>query len=387
MSDVSEVIDIISSISSDLDLDEILREITEKIAQLVGVDSCAISLLDTENKAVVVTADYISSRVANALDDFPAKRRVLRDKVALMVFVHDPTADKAERDLLKAFKWAGVLMLAMEYKGNAIGLMELYTDKPARNQFTEATVTICQALANQAAIAVENARVLRELDEKRAALRQISQRVIRTQEDERRRISRELHDELGQSLTALRLNIEVAQHSLPKRASPKLARSIEEAGRLVARVHETTHNLALDLRPAMIDDLGLVSTLHWEFDRYEQLSGQTVDFETDLVEGLLQPEMEISIYRIVSEALTNVYRHANASQVRVMLLRLKDSVVVTVEDDGIGFNSVGRLKSPTKRESLGLVSMKERAELLGGRLQVISDVGRGTKIQAEFPLN
>ena len=396
--DLAGIVDIISSISANLDLEEILTEISEKTAQLAGADSCAISLWDREIDAVVVEADFISPKAkvcgeeiddigqAYYFADFPATQQVLFEQVPLAVYSGDPAADQAETGLLKIFQWAGVLMLPMVYKGETIGLMELYVDEN-RNQFTDHIVRICQALANQAAVAIENARLFKELETQREALRQISLQLVNTQEEERRRISRELHDELGQTLTALRVNLEIAQQALPLGASAKLFHSIEEAGRLAAHTQDTARNLSLELRPAMLDDLGLVSTLYWEIDRHEQLTGQTVEFETDLIDQYLQPELEITIYRIITEALTNVCRHADATYVRICLRALNDVLLVSVVDNGVGFDAAGWRESPAKRRSLGLVSMRERAELLNGQLEVSSEIGRGTTVRVQFPVN
>jgi signal transduction histidine kinase len=569
--DVDAILEIMSSISSSLALDEILAEVTEKTAQILEADSCAISRWDRENNTVVVLADYVSPEVAIPLDDvndvgaayplahYPATARVLSEHTPLVVYADDPAADEAEKELLKAFEWDGVLMVPMLYKERAVGLMEVYLDDRLRYQFADDDVILCQALANQAAIAIQNAqlyqeaeegrlqaealqvisralaseldyqrivrnvaefayrlvgaqfvyvtvpevngfrpvavagrdegyvavtcstgdsagllsqgplgravegktpvvvadiqreptfavwreeadtrglramvavpllshnrvvgvlaayarqpdffgpgdvamlmalasqaavaiqnaRLFAELEAQREALRHVSLRLVSAQEEERRRISRELHDELGQALTALKINLDVALRALPADASPKLRHGVQEARSLAAQTLETARSLSLELHPTTLDDLGLISALRWEIDRYEQRTDQSIHFEVELAGAVLQLELEITIYRVITEALTNVARHAQANHIRVYLLVENRQVAAGVEDDGVGFDAAGWFDSPAGRQSLGLVSMRERAELLGGRLEVISEPGRGTKVQVQLPI-
>ncbi len=398
MHEVATILEIISSISSTLALDEILAKVTEKTAQIVDADSAAISLWDRENDTVIVLADYISPHIvipeddindvgtSYPLADYPATVQVLREQVSLIIDVDHPAADKAEQNLLKVFQWAGVLMVPMLYKGQAIGLMELYVDHGRYFLFTEDKVTLCQALANQAAVAIENSRLFAELEAQQKTLRQISLRLVNTQEEERRRLSRELHDELGQALTALKINLDVARRMLSANAPPKLHRSLEEASRLAAQTQERARDLSLALRPAILDDLGLVSALRWELDCYEQRTSQTTSCEANLADLVLSPELEITIYRIISEALTNVARHAHASRVHVYLRVEGQSIVAGVEDDGIGFDPTGWLNPLAQRPSLGLINMRERTQLLGGQFLITSKPERGTKIQVQFPI-
>jgi signal transduction histidine kinase len=395
---VATIFELISAISSTLTLDDILARVTEKTAQIIGADSCAISLWNRENDTVVVLADFISPDVIIPKDDiydvgvaypltnFPATARVLHQRVPLIIDVDHPVADKAEQDLLKVFRWTGVLMVPMLYKDQAIGLMELYVDQGRLVRFTEDKVKLCQALANQAAIAIENGRLFSELERQREALRQLSLRLVNTQEEERRRLSRELHDELGQALTALKINLDLARRNLPVDAPAKLQRSLEEASQLAIHTQERARGLSLALRPTILDDLGLVPALRWELDCYEQRTGLTVYFRADLAEVVLSPELEITLYRIISEALTNVARHACARHSWVLLQAQDHHIAATIEDDGIGFDAIRWFDSPGARHSLGLVSMRERAQLLGGSLSITSKPNCGAKIQVQFPI-
>jgi signal transduction histidine kinase len=266
---------------------------------------------------------------------------------------------------------------------NLVGVLAAYTDQP--DFFGSNEVGTLMSLASQAAVAIHNAQLFAELEAQRQALQRVSLRLVNAQEEERRRISRELHDELGQALTALKINLDVARRAIPADAS-KLNQSVHEASSLAVQTLETARNLSLELHPAILDDLGLVAALRWEIDRFEQRTGQRVHFKTGLNDIALRAELEITLYRIITEALTNVARHAQATDISVELYIENRRLTLKVEDDGIGFDAAGWFSSPAERQSLGLVGMRERAELLGGQLEVNSKPGRGTKIWVQLPL-
>ena len=265
-----------------------------------------------------------------------------------------------------------------------IAVLIAFVDQP--DFFKPNDVAALMSLASQTAVAIQNARLFEELETQREKLHQVSLRLAKAQEEERRRISRELHDQLGQTLTALKINLDVSYRILPPDSPEQLQISIREASTLAKQTLESARNLSLELHPAMLDDLGLVAALRWEIDRYEQRMGQTVQFEANLKDTVLLPELKITIYRIVIEALTNAARHAQANEMSVQL-RLEDQQVkISIEDNGVGFDAEALARTPTKRQSLGLVSMRERAELLGGALHVRSMPGKGTRVKAQIPI-
>jgi signal transduction histidine kinase len=397
MNEVVAILEIMASISSTLALDEILAQIVEKTAQIMGADGCAISLWNAQENTIVVMADYIAPEArieddvqdvgrAYSLDQFPATARVLQEQIPLVVYADDSASDTFEKGLLKLLQWDGVLMLPMVYKGRPIGLMEIYTDDQQRYRFNQDNIRLCQALAIQAAVAIENARLFTELAAQQAALHQLTLRLINAQEEERRHVSRELHDELGQALTALKISLDLVNQGLPDKTPLKLRNHLAEARQLAFYTQETVRTLALHLRPPLLDDLGLIPTLRWEIDRHRQRTQQIVQFEAGLDDVFLSPELEITIYRIVTEALTNVARHAQAQHLRVFLQVQQQQLLVGIEDDGHGFEAEEWFSSPAERQSLGLVSMQERVQLLAGQFQIISKPGLGTKILAQFPL-
>ena len=225
---------------------------------------------------------------------------------------------------------------------------------------------------------VEEAR--REYTER---LKSLSQQLMKAQEVERRHIARELHDEIGQALTAVKINL---QAILRNPDTQKLAARLEESISTVERTLNQVRDLSLDLRPSILDDLGLVAALRWYLDRQAERAGFNAQFTAEIAEGALTPELEITCFRIVQEALTNVVRHARARHVRVSLGCEGQELLLAVEDDGVGFDQSAARDRAVQGTSLGLLGMQERVVLLGGRLDLESTPAQGTCIRVHFPL-
>ena len=218
-----------------------------------------------------------------------------------------------------------------------------------------------------------------ELSQANAALRAMSLRLVEVQEKERRFVAHELHDQLGQTLTGLKL---VLQMSL-KPTNPAQAEPFAEALRLIDDLMERIRRLSVDLRPHMLDDLGLVPALEWHFRRFGKQTGIQVQLKRTATFSRLPALIETAAYRIVQEALTNVARHSGAKEAEVRLWADEERLRVQVEDRGKGFSAEQALAA---RNSTGLAGMRERAELLGGEFTLESSPGSGTLITVELPL-
>jgi PAS domain S-box-containing protein len=212
-------------------------------------------------------------------------------------------------------------------------------------------------------------------------LRALSRQLLDLQEAERRHLARELHDEVGQTLTALKLNLDALGKAWPDGPPPPaLEDSLAVVGQAIAEVR----NLSLDLRPSHLDDLGLVPALRWYVERQAQRAGFHARLDANL-DGRLSPDTETACFRVVQEALTNVMRHANAGEVAVTLGRRDGSIELTVRDDGAGFDVAAARRRAARGASLGLLGMQERVQLLGGTIDVQSAPGQGTEIRIRFP--
>lgn len=223
--------------------------------------------------------------------------------------------------------------------------------------------------------------VTRDISERKQAedaLRTLSHRLVEVQETERREIARELHDEIGQALTGLKLLLETANRPSRRNSRSSLGEAQVLINELMARVQD----MSLDLRPAMLDDLGLVPALLWHFERYTAQTGVQVHFEHKGLQRRFAPQIETAVYRIVQEGLTNVARHAHVDEATVRLVAGRVAVSVQIEDHGTGFDSERALSDGT---SNGLNGMRERAGLLGGRFRINSSPGAGTRLVARFP--
>jgi PAS domain S-box-containing protein len=220
------------------------------------------------------------------------------------------------------------------------------------------------------------------LRESAKRLQHLSRRLLEVQEAERRHLARELHDEFGQVLAGITLHLYAAKGLAGEAAVPRL----DECAALLRQAGDQVRNLALELRPTMLDSLGLEATLHWLAEHHQQRTSMDTQVVGHLSGATLSSELAIACFRVVQEALTNVARHSAARHVRIELSQSESGVDLVVRDDGVGFDVPTIQAQAAQRGSLGLLGMRERIQILGGSLEVESEPGRGTRIRAAFPL-
>ncbi len=223
-----------------------------------------------------------------------------------------------------------------------------------------------------------------ELTAASTRLQQLSRRLLDVQERERRHLARELHDEIGQVLTVAKIHLQSA--ALGPQAE-NVAAKIREPLALLDRLLAQVRSLSLDLRPPLLDDLGLVPALHWLFQQQGGGAGPHVHLFTDPALSRFDPTLETACYRIAQEALTNALRHSRAKNINVTLSANEQHLRLVVEDDGVGFDPAAARDRAERGGSLGVLGMHERASLVGGSLSLLSAPGRGTMIDAVFPLS
>lgn len=222
-----------------------------------------------------------------------------------------------------------------------------------------------------------------KLVESTRKLQALSRRLVEAQETERRHIARELHDEIGQALTVVQINLQaVLQSPDPKTEAPRL----EESLKMVEQVLGQVDDISLNLRPPILDDLGLEAALGWFAERQVALVGLQVKFQANLLGRRLDPRIETECFRVAQGALTNVVRHAKARIVNVELHQEARLLHLRVRDDGIGFDVAAVRDQAVRGASLGVLSMEERAALAGGGLELKSAPGQGSQVHAWFPL-
>jgi len=239
---------------------------------------------------------------------------------------------------------------------------------------------LLQSFANLGAIAIQNSLLLDRVQKGNEQLHALSQRLMKAQEEERLNLSRELHDELGQLLIAAIFQLGLLERN--STSSDAVQGHVEELRATVNKIQQELHSLAVNLRPASLDHVGLVSAIEQYITEFRKQYGLKVEFETAGMQNRRLPSaVETAIFRIVQESLTNVILHAQATQVDVVINRKGGALIAIIEDNGVGFfPSVA-----TDGDHLGLFGMRERVEMLGGSLTIESEPGKGTTVRAEVP--
>lgn len=280
-------------------------------------------------------------------------------------------------DWIKKQGWEGCLCVSVFREGQLQGMV-FVVDKDYE-KFGEDHAEFFETLSRQMGIAIQNAKLFEKVEQSHTEMRSLSLRLVNAQEGVRRYIARELHDEIGQVLTGLKLVLEM--HALE--CEGKMTERLSEAMTTVNQLQSFVRELSLDLRPALLDVLGLFRTLPWYFERFRKKTSITVHFQYSNVENNRFPaEKETAIYRIVQEALTNVARHAQVNEVAVRLWYEDKTLKVQIQDKGAGFDAESALRAGNTN---GLNGMRERATLLGGHFTIETHPGSGTRLTAELP--
>jgi two-component system, NarL family, sensor histidine kinase UhpB len=212
----------------------------------------------------------------------------------------------------------------------------------------------------------------------------VAAQILRAMEEERKRLARELHDETSQSLTTIIVNLDVIEKQLPN-TGDEMAGRVRLTTEIAQRTLDETRRLMFDLRPSVLDDLGLVPALRWFVNQRVQPRGIKVDFQASGFEGRLPEELETALFRIAQEAMTNAVKHARAKKVAVTIARETGQISAVIADDGVGFHPVHVVSKDDKERGLGLFGMQERASLVGGSVQIDSAPGRGTTVRVTVP--
>ncbi|MDE3067994.1 MAG: PAS domain S-box protein [Verrucomicrobiota bacterium] len=230
------------------------------------------------------------------------------------------------------------------------------------------------------------AKIVRDMTERKQmdeALRQLSRKILEAQEEERRRISRELHDEVGQSLTAVSVALATLRHN-GVADSENFSRTLAGSQRLLVGTMETVHRFARELRPALLDELGLLPAVRSHVKNFAARSGLRVRFSADAAAERLNVEQKTALFRIAQESLTNVAKHAHASRVRFSIRQTEDGICMEIADNGRSFRGDPGTAAKQKQR-LGLLGMQERVKLLNGEFSILPEPGRGTTVRVTIP--
>jgi signal transduction histidine kinase len=369
------------SLMAGLDLQETLSRIAEEAARITQCQHVKVLLGDREKQTLRL--GVLVGRPSTLLDNYDRGGKESLSAIVVSTgqplfvadCVNDPRNPYADQDRAEGI--VTYLGLPIRMHGKVVGVLTVNTSQP--RVYTPEDLEYLTLFADLSAIVIGNARLFEEVRVGREQLWALSRQLVEVQETERHSIARELHDEIGQLLTGLTLLLEMSARVRPEKLKARLSEAQAIIKELMMRVCE----MSLDLRPTMLDDLGLLPALLWYFDRYTSRTQIRVHFQHWGLERRFPSEIETATYRIAQEALNNVARHAGVTETTVCLSADEDTVDLRIEDHGAGFDAESVLSGAA---SSGLTGMRERATLLGGRLSVASTPGSGTQVVAELPL-
>ena len=360
-----------NALATETDLDRLLDLVARRLRELLDARLVTVLLPAgaEELRFVAVAGEGGSDLIGQTMPRLASKSgRVIERGRSERVdsVLDDPEVD---HEVMRRFGARTGLWVPLITRGRTIGLLAAHDKLMPDARFTDNDLRLAETFASRASVAVD-------LSQRMA--RDAFRRVVEAQELERRRLARELHDETGQALTSILLGLKSLEDAL---GADEAHAAVADLRELVVATLQDVRRLAVELRPKVLDDFGLVPALERLAESFADQTEIDVRFETALGDERLAPEVETALYRIVQESLTNVVKHAQATVVSIVLARKGGAVALVIEDDGRGFDA-----GDTREGGFGLEGMRERIGLLEGRLQVESRAGAGTTIVAEVPL-
>jgi PAS domain S-box-containing protein len=399
----------VAAISRALDLSQVLQNIADAARELVQARYAALGVADSWGRITQFITSGITPEQRAAVGPLPQGHGLLGalikegEPLRVRNIAKDPRSHGFPPNHPPMTSLLGVPILS---KGRAVGDLYL-TDKIGADEFTEDDQDLLLVLAGHAAVAIENAQLYEDVRAARDQLqswnrnleatvaertreieqmtREITTRVLQAQEEERKRIARELHDETAQSLASLLIALDGLKPHIPEENGP-LASGMSRFEQVLKRTLDEVRALSHDLRPAILDDFGLGAAMQSYADEWTETFGVPVRLDAEAVpDGRLPSDTEVALFRVVQEALMNAGKYARAHAVTILLSFANDAVLLVVQDDGVGFDQE-QLGGPSRRGGLGLSGMRERAALLGGTLTIDTTPGQGTRITLRAPL-
>jgi signal transduction histidine kinase len=365
--------EVLRSLVEEMELERLLNRVARRLSDLVGARLVLIALPAPDGDLRIEAAageEEAEAVLGHRLVRANSKvGRVLERKSSARVdsVLDDPEVNQDEARRLGVRTGIYVPLLV---RGEAIGIVAVHDKLGGDGRFSDADLRLAEIFAARVAVAVDlSERVARET----------VRRVLDAQELERRRLARELHDETGQALTSMLLGLKAIRGAADDEEAEKAETELRE---LIVDALRDVRALAVELRPAALDDFGLVPALERLAETFAERSGIATAVQAALGQERLPADTETALYRLVQEALTNVVKHAAATSVNIVLTRRADGVSAVIEDDGQGFD-----QSSIRDDSFGLVGMRERLALLDGTLTVESRPGSGTTLLAYVPFS
>jgi PAS domain S-box-containing protein len=379
---------IATAVNQSLDLDTVLYRAIEKTLEIMERNTGGILLLDEERK-------MLCYRVHNGLSREYAQTVCFRmgegivGKVAesgKAVMVDDVSTDSrvAHPGLIATEKLRAFAAIPLRVRNKILGVLTIASHDARK--FSPEDIQFLESIASHVAIAIENAKLHQEVQYKDESRGELLGEILSIQEEERRRIARELHDETSQSLASLAASLEALAGMLPPGADETRTR-LRKVEQVALSVLDEIHRIIYELRPTLLDDLGFVAAARWLINNNLGSTGVRVNFKTIGKVKRLTPKMETILFRVIQETVSNIARHARATNTDLIIRFKKDTVNVFIRDDGEGFYVEEAISSRDRPRGLGLLGMKERVELVHGSLDIWSQPGCGTEVEIEIPMN
>ncbi|MCL4535332.1 MAG: histidine kinase, partial [Bacteroidetes bacterium] len=376
------------AISQSLKLEDVLATAIAKVLDVTGGKGGCVFLTDPDRKECKITSSTGPLSAFNCRDSLYSNstcacNQALQSGRTMVVIQADQCsvlsdARAAGEDI------GGFVSVPLKSKERVMGIMNIaYSDQ---EHITPTELAILDAVGYHMGLAIDNAILYEEAREKEELRGQLLGKVISAQEEERKRIARELHDEFGQTLTGLIMNIESVEAAISTRQA-QLKQRMASARACAVQALDELRKLTLGLRPSVLDDLGLVAAVRSYAQSYLDARSIHLQFEAGGIGGRLDPSVETALFRIVQEAIHNTTRHAGARRVHIRLEAGSGRITTVVEDDGSGFDVDDVLRPGSRPQSLGLLGIRERVTLLGGTFDIKSQPGRGTRLTVEVPFD
>jgi len=382
------------ALSRAMDLEEVSQVGSQVVGSALGAERCTVCLVQEDGQHFEVRGLYSKEpleerkllNIRFPWNDVPNVMRILkRGKPFFIDGTSDFPSKSKTREHFRKFGLKTALGTGMFFGKKLVGLLSI-TGVTEPRVFSPEEIRLIQTMANQIAVAVENARLQQVVEKHAEELRNLYSELLNTQETERGKIARELHDQVGQMLQAMKMNLDWVKQTLTSKPEKldKMEERLSDTEKLLAKTIEDIRDLTFELRPSMLDDFGLIPALRWYVDNFSRRSDVKVSLKTGDRDYRFPHEVVITLYRIIQEALTNVAKHASASLASVSVSQRGSAAVLSVRDNGIGFDAAKWHSAP---KGMGLLNIKERVDMLGGSFEIISHPRKGTKLNIQIPFS
>jgi len=367
---------------SEAEMDRFFRHVLEMTAAETEADGAVVLIMD-EKKGELTVKTGLGMKPGDSEAYIRLGEWVMK-KARTLVVNDRREAEPDVKRMMDCLGASALLAIPLLNREKAIGaIAALKTGRGAR--FTPASVEFLSILAKQAATATENANLFKSVERQRQEVETLLERAVQSQENERKRVAVEIHDGIGQQLVGILYRIQAFDLLLTQQKFDQSQTEVEELRGLLQSTLGELRRVLAGLRPHSLDELGLISTLQREAERFTRETKTVCRFNVAGSSAVLTPSQEAAIYRVVQEALTNIRKHAQATEVNLELDYQPGTVSVTISDNGRGFNP-DQVEDSIALGHMGLAGMKERAEMLGGTLSIDSSPGNGTVVVLSIPL-